>query len=249
MLRVLDHVGYNCSVHWQGEEQSVPCKSSDSNPGFCVCHLVKREIKCHLIILLVLGSICSILRLSHWRAWVGTSGHLYASQHLLGQCVSVPNSRHWWIASICYIIQWLLILALSASSIQTLKVSSQTSVIKFRCFLLEFISLVLDYIFKLLPVIFRPINFILCLKWKLQVQFYSRDTFGDREGNHRGCFILAFPYLKKCLFSDQRLPLIATKLFSSGRVWVTIFLPNQSVSNTDLEGRLLLVVMLSHWFF
>ena len=94
VLRVLDHVQYNCSVRWQGEEQSVPCKSSDSNPSFCVCHLVKREIKHHLIILLVLGSICSILRLSHWRAWVGTSGGLYASQHLLGQCVSVPSSRH-----------------------------------------------------------------------------------------------------------------------------------------------------------
>ena len=121
VLRVLDHVQYNFSVLWQGEEESVRCKSSDSNPGFCVCHLVKREIKCHLIIFLVLGSICSIVGLSHWRGWVGASGHLYASQHLLGQCVCVPSSRHWWIASICYIIQWLLILALSASSIQNPK--------------------------------------------------------------------------------------------------------------------------------
>lgn len=127
---VLDHVQYNYSVHWQGEEQSVPCKSSDSNPGFCVCHLVKWEIKHHLIILLVLGSICSILGLSHCRGWVGASGLFYASQHLLGQCVPVPSSRHWWIASICHLIQWLLILALPASSIQTLKVSSQTSVLK-----------------------------------------------------------------------------------------------------------------------
>lgn len=73
------------------------------------------------------------------------------------------------------------------------------------------------------------------------------DTFGDREGNHHDCFILTFPYLKMCLFSDHHLPLIATKLFSSDSELAFFFL-NQSVSNFDLEGWLLLVVMLSHCF-
>lgn len=86
---------YDTTAQFIGKVRSTLSPASpDLNPGFCVWHLVKREIKCHLIILLVLGSTCSILRLSYWRAWVGTSGHLYASQHHLGQCVSVPSSRH-----------------------------------------------------------------------------------------------------------------------------------------------------------
>lgn len=93
--RVLDHVQCNGSGPWQGEEQSVPCKFSDSNPAscVCVCHLVKRN------------QVQFNYPLSPWvylqYPWAqpleGRRGCFrlsLSSQHFLGQCVSVPSSRH-----------------------------------------------------------------------------------------------------------------------------------------------------------
>lgn len=121
VLRVLDHVQYNGSVPWQGEQQSVPCKFWFKSSFLCVCHLVKRN------------QTQFNYPLSPWMylqyPWAGPFERMCgcfrpssASQRFLGQHISVPSSRHWWIASICYIIEWLLILAFSFSSIQSLKV-------------------------------------------------------------------------------------------------------------------------------
>lgn len=64
VLRVLEHVQYNYSVHWQGKDQSVPPANPLIQIQVFTCHLVEGKIKHHLIILLAPGSISRILGLS-----------------------------------------------------------------------------------------------------------------------------------------------------------------------------------------
>lgn len=116
-------------------------------------------------------------------------------------------------------MEWLLILAMSFSSIQSLKVGAEMSVITFiqkfpsrshkpgvrLCFQASLSNL---QPYKLCSFLWGE---------SFRYSFIPGDTFGDREGDHHDWFILAILYLKKCLFSDHSLPVVATKLLSSVR--------------------------------
>lgn len=206
---MLDHVQYNGSVPWQGEEQSVPCKFSDSNPASCVCHLVKRnQTQFHY----PLGP-WMYLQYPWAQPLEGMSGCFRPSlcqSAFFGPACVCSLLKMLMKASACYIIERLLISALSFSSIQSLKVSSQMTVITLiQTFFSRSHKPGVTLCFWASLSNLQPYKLYSFL-WSesFRCSFIPGDTFGDREGNHHDWFILAILYLKMCLFSDHGLSIL-----------------------------------------
>lgn len=242
MLRVLDHVQYNGSVPWQGE-QSVPCKFSDSNPASCVCHLVKRnQTQFHYPL-----SPWMYLQYPWAQLLEGMSGCFRPSlcQSAFFGPACLCSLLKTLMSSFYLLYHWMafnlsiVILKHSKSKSHFPDISNHIATVPSRNHKPGVTLYFKASLSNLQP--YKLYSFFCEVRTSGTVLFQEIHLVTGKETTMSSLFWL-FRTLKCVYF----LITAYKKLFSNVRAWVTILLP---VSNFDLEIKLILGILLSHWFF